>query len=77
MTKKDYILIASAINEMATHYDEGKEYATERDDSIYYSDQSSREMAMYDVATLLAIKLGKENPRFDTDKFLKACGVQN
>lgn len=53
MTRKDYLIIASAVAKM----------------------QSLGENQLY-VADMLASELAKTNTRFDREKFMKACGVQ-
>lgn len=60
MTKKDYILIATAIN---------REYR-------YRSDDSDCRNGVVGVAHVLADALGDENPRFDKTRFLEACFKQ-
>lgn len=60
MTKKDFELIAQAIAEMKDKY-------TGADWSI--------NGAMYPFARQMADALENSNPRFDSEKFLKACGV--
>jgi len=60
MTRKDFELIAGAIAGMQDKY-------TGEDWSI--------NGAMYPFARQLADALEKSNPRFDSEKFLKACGV--
>jgi hypothetical protein len=62
MTRKDYVLIAAAC---------AKAYAT-------FSPRSSNHSngARY-VAECLADALGRDNPRFDRERFLAACGVQS
>jgi hypothetical protein len=51
MSKKDYVLIASAISE-------------------------SRVFAGSDDKNGITLKLQRENPRFDSGRFLVACGVE-
>ena len=62
MTRKDYVLIAAAIKAAAT------EYPDERPDA---------EQQQEDVAFSIAEALASDNPRFDRERFLKACGVQS
>lgn len=61
MTRKDYILIAEAIR--ATR----DPYAAHWDKNLF--------RGCDDHAKQLAEALQKDNPRFDTTKFLRACGV--
>lgn len=61
MTRKDYQLIANTLAaERAYHADLGQAYAAETVES---------------VAARLADELADDNPRFDRERFLKACGV--
>ncbi len=64
MTKKDYILIAETINGQREAYKgEHDNIAT---NVMYGLDRASK---------ALADALGKENPKFDSSRFLSACGV--
>jgi hypothetical protein len=58
MTRKDYILIAAALNEART------QFPTERPDAEQQSEDDA-----YSVADALA----KDNPRFNRARFLGAC----
>ncbi len=62
MTKKDYVLIAKVI----------KEYLDNGD-----NDQIDGIAGVERLTRMLADKLGKENTRFDKNRFLKACGLYN
>ena len=59
MTRKDYILIAEAIEPVisASHFDSARKDGARR------------------VAVRVAAALSADNPRFDRERFLKACGV--
>ena len=59
MTKKDYELIARNIAQVQREF-RGVE------DGIN---------AIRDVAVFIASDLERDNPRFDRERFLKACGV--
>lgn len=59
MTRKDYELISNVIANVRKEF-RGVE------DGI----NASR-----DIAVFLAGRLANDNPRFDRDRFLKACGV--
>jgi len=59
MTRKDYILIAAAIQ------------------SAMIQGYSGAEWARQCVAHNIALALANDNPRFDRERFLKACGVQS
>lgn len=70
MTKKDYAIIAKAINDVrvtgvvkARHVD--------HEDAIR---TSGVEVALLDLALTLATELRKDNPLFDRGRFFKACG---
>jgi len=65
MTKKDYILIASVLKESKSFPIEIRETNKK---IITINDLISEKMA--DV-------LQKENPRFNREKFLTACGLNN
>jgi hypothetical protein len=60
MTRKDYELIAKAIASMQ---------------DAYTGDDWTINGAMYPFARQIADALEAENPKFDFDKFMKACGV--
>lgn len=60
MTRKDYIAIAARIKEAKTKAQEG--YATTKEDAIHI------------VAAGLADVLKKDNDRFDSVRFMEACG---
>lgn len=56
MTKKDYIIIAKAINEM-------------------YLGHKDWVRNLEQVGNKFAETLKADNPRFDTERFLTACGI--
>jgi len=58
MTRKDYELIARAIKS-----------ALEKE-----TENHERQVGISRVAHILAFELENNNPRFQTSKFLKACG---
>ena len=60
MTKKDYELIAKVIKEMENKYD-GDDWTV--DGTIYL------------YASNLAAAFNKDNPKFDQEKFMEACGA--
>jgi hypothetical protein len=66
MTRKDYIAIAKTI-------------ADERPYILRENKLLDREVSatLDSVAMNLAEMLQRDNPRFDRDKFLTACGVQS
>lgn len=61
-TRKDFVLIAEAVA------------ACKPNDP---SESPDYKRGVYAVANELAWQLGKTNPRFDRERFLKACGVQS
>ena len=68
MTKKDYLLIAKVLNSFVGRY-VGGELTLHRQSSTYPNASNMLEA--------LADELGKENPRFDREKFMRACGVED
>lgn len=38
---------------------------------------AGHDAGIYDAARVLAETLANDNPRFDSERFLKACGVQS
>lgn len=65
MTKKDFVMIAETIK--ATHAKEIQLGVTGQELKLV-------EIALSSFAQEIANKLGEQNPRFDTDRFLDACG---
>ena len=65
MTRKDYILIADALKN-AQPMCKLNDFADEMVSACHR-----------DVARTLADALGRDNPRFDRERFLKAAGVQS
>lgn len=65
MTRKDYELIADAIK------DELGEYADVPGMGI---DNSNERSAIVSTARAIADRLGEDNPNFDRERFLSACG---
>ena len=63
MTRKDYELIAAAIHRTGMASRIGK--------------RKSAEQAIRLAAIDLAANLEHDNPRFDRNRFLKACGVES
>lgn len=62
MTRKDYELIARALKEARMH-------------AIRSDAEEGGGFWLRVVASELALALASDNPRFDRDRFLKACGV--
>lgn len=63
MTKRDYILIAAVIHH------EADEARTRKDITALAS--------VSHIARYMSAKLSHDNPRFDVDRFLSACGVES
>jgi len=61
MTRKDYVLIARALNDSRP---------------ITSSNQFAHAQHHNDC-TFIARALANDNPRFDRERFLEACGVQS
>lgn len=61
MTKKDYELIASAFN---------RKIVTLEPNTPLYS-------VVADTAIYLATELQEENDKFNSEKFLEACGIKD
>lgn len=63
MTRKDYILIAAALREPLQAFDDPA--------------QTHAALCVWEeTARNIARALGRDNPRFDGDRFLKAAGVE-
>lgn len=62
MTRKDYILIAEALKEA-------------RAEALAL--RAGAGVGVTIAAVRLADALARDNPRFDRERFLKACGVQS
>lgn len=67
MTKRDYMLIAQTFAHML---DKNNQPAERPEDELF-----GRWEGLCDAARQFAHVLAQENPRFDRDRFLKACGV--
>lgn len=61
MTRKDYVMIAEVIK-------------TQIELSIKFEEEEARAGAQ-NIAYDLALRLSNDNPRFDCNRFLVACGV--
>jgi hypothetical protein len=60
MTRKDYQLIASSVLSTLRCYD----------------NDTLENKAIKELAERLSYELGMDNPRFDSNRFLTACGVK-
>jgi hypothetical protein len=68
MTKKDYELIADVISHTKSHYITNNEPVRQKDDLF---------LATLEVlADELAERLQIDNPRFDFERFMTACGFE-
>lgn len=67
MTRKDYVLIAAALN------------TAKNEEALAHAPSYNNGWAdgVDAAAGVLADALSKDNPRFDRARFLKACGVQS
>jgi hypothetical protein len=69
MTRKDYVLLAEALNAARCNTDGGYSSVTEE----------QRRQRMHGVAIAaraVCHALARENARFDSERFLAACGTQ-
>lgn len=65
MTRKDYELIAKAVKDSMNIESLGNKT----------SDLTDRQVAIIGLAETLSIRLQEDNARFDSERFLKACGL--
>ena len=74
MTRKDYVLIAKALNAALVDIkrDSESEYLTDRARAILSGERAGVHM----VALRLADQLRSDNPRFEHARFLKAVGIE-
>jgi len=65
MTKKDYVLIAGAIRGSR--------------ESLSYApvNKGERDIAVDTVQATIGLALQRDNPRFNYERFLQACGVES
>lgn len=64
MTKKDYIAIAHIIQD------------AKQDEHDSIEEEQAAELTRTGIAHEMADLCARDNPRFDRDRFLKACEVQ-
>lgn len=76
MTRKDYEMIASVLNEHLDYWKNGAHatYGYVSDSDIRIQSRGGQ-IALRDLTITLAYELSKTNPRFDRKRFLDACGV--
>ena len=67
MTRKDYVLIAEALKDSKPTTWDG---STEQFDNGAYT-------AWLSSVRMLCYRLSQNNPRFDRERFLAACGVDH
>ena len=72
MTRKDYVLIADAIKSVLADVraDSGNPNLSDKGRAVL----SGERIGAQDVALRLADRLRQDNPRFETKRFLTACG---
>lgn len=68
MTRKDYVAIANCFSVLRS------EWANRVVQDGY---EEIRIGAVWQAARLIAEMMSRDNPRFDRERFLKACGVQS
>lgn len=64
MTRKDYVLIAGALK--SSHVS----------NTLNNGNRALYNNGIDNAASLIADALARDNPRFDRERFLKACGVE-
>lgn len=74
MTKTDYELIASVFKSELDYTRREAEVPNRNKELAGAFEQSNR--AIKGFANRLALKLQADNPKFNRDKFLKACGIE-
>jgi hypothetical protein len=79
-TQKDFRTFAALIKSEREHIETERQRAIEAEgeESISISGAfiNGKEHELTILATRLAILFGNENPRFKSDMFLKACGLE-
>lgn len=63
MTRKDYILIAEALNQSRRNME-----------TMFPNDNSKYCYGSFNAAELIGYALSRGNPRFDMARFMQACG---
>jgi len=74
MTRKDYELIASLLSKHIGHWECESETLIEEGPKVQAYGGAN---ALKDLATTFSYELEKTNPRFNKERFLKACGIDN
>ena len=69
MTRKNYETIAATFREQLDHDAEGAAIGALSD-----AQYRERSRAAFQIAGTLAFRLADDNPRFDRERFLSACG---
>jgi hypothetical protein len=76
MTKKDYELIAKALETMVTTYaTRAEKVADEKYETTSRATMEAQLSAVCFTIEQLAQELGADNPRFNRAIFVKACGL--
>lgn len=73
MTRKDYELIASVFNERLTYLVECSQRPSASEE--YRQVRYDQHCEVRFTAKKMALALAEQNPAFDRDRFLRACGV--
>jgi hypothetical protein len=73
MTRKDYVMIANVIRE--TLNDIARDYERETISDNSRTLLVGERICARDIAYRLADQLRQDNPRFDTARFIEACGL--
>ena len=73
MTRKDYVLIAETLRQLLVdiEYESASEYLTDNARAVL----SGERAGVHHAALRLSDRLEQDNPRFDREMFLKACGI--
>lgn len=66
MTKKDYELIAGAICTVSQNT---------KDQTINVEARAGYWLALEQLSRILANEFAADNPRFDRERFMRACGI--
>lgn len=73
MTRKDYILIAAALRETLAHIASTGDSERLSDNGRTFN--SGEKSGVHHAALQVMEALAAENPRFERETFLKACGM--
>jgi hypothetical protein len=70
MTKKDYELIAGALRRSLRAPGETQGASTPEEDAVWNT-------AVEVAASFIGIEIARHNPRFDRERFMKACELES